>query len=115
MSAQDVRDSWTRFRQSVSAAAIAGKESQAALFALCDRYRALPAGERLFVDQLLTEQLASDDEIDRFDALALIHEFRITSALPAARALAARLESAEGPGAPYEWAKVNRLIGHLTT
>lgn len=59
------------------------------------------------------EQLTSANETDRFDTLALIREFRISSTLPQLRALAALLETSEGPGAPYEWAKVNRLIGLL--
>ena len=60
-------------------------------------------------------RLASKDEtVNRFDTLALVREFRITVALPALRVLAGWLEPQHSPGAPYEWAKVNRLIGVLT-
>jgi len=114
MSEQEMRDAWISFRRSASDQAVAGKESQAALFALFDYYRALSPGDRAIIDRLLVEQLTSDDETDRFDALAILREFRIASALPALRALADRLEVARGPSAPYEWAKVNRLIGLLT-
>jgi hypothetical protein len=37
---------------------------------------------------LLIEQMASEDETVRFDALALVREFRIAAALPALRGLA---------------------------
>jgi len=76
-------------------------------------YRALGDAERNVVDDLLAEQVISSDENVRFDALATVREFRIRSALPALRVLAQRLEHEASTGAPYEWAKVNRLIGHL--
>jgi len=113
MSDEQVRQSWLRFRRSVSDEAEAMKQSQAALFALFERYRRLPVGERHVIDRLLADDVQSDDEGRRFDALAIIREFRIVSALPALRALAARLENASEPSAPYEWAKVNRTIGLL--
>ena len=69
--------------------------------------------ERPVVDRLLAEQVESPDEKVRFDALAMIREFRIVSALPALRSLADRLERQDAPGTPFEWAKVNRLIGLL--
>src|SRR5262245_27651349 len=92
------------------AAAKASKQSMAALFDLFDRYRELSPDERAFIDRLLADDLQSDDEGSRFDSLAIIDEFRIASALPALRALAARLETATGPGALYEWEKVNGII-----
>jgi hypothetical protein len=76
-------------------------------------YRSLTAVDRHEVDQLLAEQLSSQDETERFDAIALIGEFTITTALPALRRLADRLETETWPGAPYEWAKVNRLVGKM--
>jgi hypothetical protein len=103
-----------RLWRAASDQAVAAKQSQAALVALFDHYRGLSADDRVIVDRLLAEQVASDDATDRFDALAVIGEFRVTSALPALRALADRLAVAPGPSAPYEWAKVNRLIGLLT-
>jgi hypothetical protein len=109
-----VRKDWINFREQASDEAIAAKDSQSALFALFAYYTSLPGPERQIVDRLLAEQLGEDDEDIWFDALAVIREFRITSALPALRQLADRLESANGPSAPYDWAKVNRLIGYLS-
>ena len=66
------------------------------------------------VDELLAEWVLSDDQNLRFDAMALISDHNIRSALPSLRLLAERLEEASGPSAPYEWTKVNRLVGKLT-
>jgi hypothetical protein len=102
-------------RDEVSERAVANKQSQEAVLVMIERYRLLSKEERAVVDQLLCDQLASEDETVRFDAVALIREFSITVALPDLRALADRLEAQHSPGAPYEWAKVNRLIGRLTS
>jgi hypothetical protein len=100
-------------RDEVSARAVASQQSQEAVLVISERYRLLAEGERADVDQLPIDQLASQDETVRFDALALIREFRIIAALPALRVLADWLATQHLPGAPYEWAKVNRLIGVL--
>lgn len=113
MSAAAVREAWLAMWEEVSERAIANKESQDALRVLSVRYSALSPEDRLVVDELLAELLASGDETMRFDALALIRQFKITSALPALRRLAGWLEGQTWPGAPYEWAKVNRVIGAL--
>ena len=64
-------------------------------------------------DQVLAEWALSDDEAVRFDALALIDEFKITNAAPALRKLKSRLASSSEPGAPYELQKVYRIIAGL--
>jgi hypothetical protein len=63
----------------------------------------------------LAEWVASDDEALRYDALFVIDEHAIRELVPALRALQERLERdpLPGPGEPYEWAKVNRLLGKL--
>ena len=114
MSNQAVRQYWISFREQASDEAIAAKDSQSAIFALFSYYRGLPGEERSIIDRLLAEQLGEDDEDVWFDALAVLDEFRIRSALPALHQLADCLESAHGPSAPYDWAKVNRLIAYLT-
>ncbi len=102
-------------RDEVSARAMANKQSQDAVLAMAGRYRSLSDSDRAIVDALLAEQLTSEDETVRFDAIALIADFKISSALPALRRLADWLESQPFPGAPYEWAKANRLIGQLAS
>lgn len=113
MNGAKIRSAWIDYQARASARAEANKQSQDALLALFTRYRALSDEERPVVDLLLAEQVESLDENVRFDALAIIREFRIVSALPALRSLADRLEAQDSPGAPFEWAKVNRLIGLL--
>jgi hypothetical protein len=108
-----VRRAWLQYRDDATARAEANKQSQEALFDLFSRYRGLSEDEKRVVDDLLAEQVNSSEENIRFDALAVIREFRIQSALPALRTLAERLEGGSSPGAPYEWTKVNRLIGLL--
>jgi hypothetical protein len=112
---KEVRAAWLKMSADVSAAAIANKQSQDALAELGRRYRILTPNDRAVVDRLLAEQVQSEDENVRFDALALVDEFKIGSAVPALRGLADWLEHQEHPGAPYEWAKVNRILGNLVT
>lgn len=115
MSAEVVRRSWVENQLQASGQALANKQSQEALPEMYARYRALTPVERIVVDELLAEQLGSREENVRFDALAIVREFTISSALPALRVLADWLENQDSVGAPYEWAKVNRLIGFLTS
>ena len=114
MNDAEVRSAWLQRLSEDVARAIENKQSGDALVAVAARYRSLPLQERVIVHQLLADQLASQDETVRFLALALIDDFRITSALPALRRLADWLERQRSPGAPYEWAKVNRIIGQLS-
>lgn len=109
----DVRDLWLQREREDLARAIESKQSHEALLSITARYRGLAAEDRPVIDELLAEQLGSEDETARFIALALIQDFKIRSTLPALRQLADWLEAQTWPGAPYEWAKVNRIIGGL--
>jgi len=107
------RDRFETLRRELDAAARKSKESQRAVVELSRRYAALPSDEKRAVDDRLAEWVVSDDPGLRFDALALIGDHCIRSAVPALRELARRLESESGPSAPYELVKVNRLLRHL--
>lgn len=100
-------------RDQLDADASEAKDSQSAVIELSRRYGNLSPDEKVEVDNLLAEWVLSDDGRLRFDALALIRDHSIRSSLPSLRTLQDRLERATEPSAPYEWAKVNRLIGHL--
>ena len=113
MSAADVRRAWLEHRDEDVSQATVNKRPQESLLTSAARYRLLSDGDRAVVDGLLADQLSSPDEGDRFLALALIDDFEIASAVPALRRLANCLETQQWPGAPYEWAKVNRMVGHL--
>lgn len=90
------------------------KDSYLALDRLHAVYRACDAEERAMADQILGEWALSDDEQFRFDALTLIDDFQIRTAVPVLRELVARLASTSTPGAPYEQQKVNRIIRDLS-
>lgn len=109
----DVRDLWLQRQREDLARAIENKQTHEALLSITARYRGLSTDDRAVVDELLAEQLGSADETVRFIALALIQDFKIRSALPALRKLTDWLETQTAPGAPYEWAKVNRIVGAL--
>jgi hypothetical protein len=113
MNDERVRRLWHERRAAAERTRTAAKQSQAVLFDLYETYRALPDDERYIVNRLLADELASGDEAARFDALAVIDEFQIASALPALRKLAAWLEQRPEPGAPYERAQVLRIIRRL--
>jgi uncharacterized protein HemX len=110
---RDVRATWEQLRERVDREAREQKMSQAAILELSRQYRLVRVGERKEVDELVAEWVLSDDENKRFDALALISEHRIKSATPALHRLAERLKTAADPSAPYELAKVNRILGKL--
>lgn len=75
----------------------------------------LGAAERVQLEPLLREWLLSDDEADRFDAIAIVWNNDVASMIPTLRELEDRLEESNAIGAPYEWAKVNRALGRLVS
>ncbi len=89
------------------------KDSYLALDRLHSLYRKLDDDERAMAEIVLSEWALSEDEGLRFDALAMIKDFRIAAALPMLRKLADRLFLSKEPGAPYELKKVNRIISAL--
>jgi len=89
------------------------KDSQRVLLDTEAFYERLDDEERNLADQVFCEWVAMDGTGRQFVALWLISFHRMISALPALRAAARRFEVASGPSAPYDWAKVNRIIGQL--
>ncbi len=108
--ALQMQDVWERANRQ----ATAHKKSQLAVFMLEDFYVSLPVEHRPEANEVLIAWALGDDLTKRFDALALIDRFEIGAAIPALRALADRFEQADGPSAPYDWAKVNRILASLT-
>jgi hypothetical protein len=123
MTDADVRSGWLRYCEETSDRAAASKDPNAALPVIAARYAQISNEERTVVDELLVGLIEPDESVSgepwsvgesaRFLPLFLIREFGIVSALPRLRVLADWLESQDTPGAPYEWAKVNRIIGAL--
>lgn len=114
MTGSDLRSLLNAERARIDREAEARKDSQSAVFDLARLYRSLSDEERSLADEVFIEWALSGDEKKQFDGLALIDEFSISSAIPALNRLADRFEQAEGPSAPYDLAKVNRILARLT-
>lgn len=102
---------WAQYDSEAQAA----KFSHEAVLRLTALYRQLDEEDRRVVDDVLANWVVEGDERQRFDALALIHEFAIQTALPALRRELVRLKHATGPSVPFDRAKVERIIAHLST
>ena len=113
--ARSARQRWVELREQLDRRARAAKSSQAAVVELSGEYARLDVADRVEVDVVLRSWLLSDDEGERFDAVAVVDDNVVCSAIPALRELMDRLESSDSPGAVYEWAKVNRVLGRLTS
>ena len=114
MNLNEFRSEMESYRLAANEEAKLYKDSYIALDRLYDLYRKFDTEERKMADQVLEEWALSEDENVRFDALALIREFKIVQARPKLQELAVRLASSNAPLAPYELNKVNRLLGDLT-
>jgi hypothetical protein len=102
------------YRKDLDDEAAALKHSQMALAKLLTWYRGLSSDERRLADSVLDEWIISESEAVRFDALALIDEFKVTTATSALRRLADRLGSSPAAGAPFELKKIERVLRDLT-
>lgn len=114
MTVEEFRRELDAFWQRVDREALELKDSYRALDRLHALYRGLDADERALADEALSGWVLSDDEGKRFDAMALIREFRIERAVPALQRLVRRLEESSEPGAPFEHDKAAGLIAELS-
>lgn len=112
MADASVRAMWSAYRDQADIEEVRSKNSQQVVLNLFRLYRTLTAEDRLEIDQFLAEQLGSADPALRFDSLAVIQEFRISSAIPALQNLAATLNE-RTPQIVHEKQKVERLIDAL--
>ena len=114
MTPDDMRTWWRGLRDRIDRDFRESKQATESIIEMSRQYRMLEPDERDVVDQVIGEWLLSEDEGLRFDALALIAEQRIRSAVPALQQLAEKLRGETRPGAPYELAKVHRTITALS-
>ena len=114
MNLDEFRREMAAYRQAADEEAMSLKDSYLALDLLHSLYRKFDDEERVMANQVLAEWALSDDEKVRFDALALIDDFQIKTAIPALHELVARLALVYAPGAPYEQQKANRIIRDLS-
>jgi hypothetical protein len=109
LSRTDFEALWLRLDEEAQAA----KFSHGATMRLTEYYKTLAPQDRLVVDDTLVSWVGGGDSRRRFDALALIDEFEIRSALPALETELERLSHATGPSVPTDRAKLERLIARL--
>jgi hypothetical protein len=114
MTFDEFRSEMESYRQAADEEGAAQKDSYLALERLSGLYRKFEAEERDMADRVLIEWAASEDENKRFDALALIDEFRIVAATPTLLELSTRLATSNVASAPYELAKVRRILKALS-
>jgi hypothetical protein len=103
------------YRDSVDRDAIALKDSDAAVDQLCGYYKNLNDPERTLANAVLGEWILDSDDRLRFDALALVDEFQMRSAIEPLQRLAERLTASKEASAPYELNQVNRLLSSLAS
>lgn len=115
MRLDDFRPGLEAFWERVDKEGDRSKDSQLALNQLERCYRSLDEGERELASSVFSDWILGSDMRRQFAGLAMIDRFVIRAALPYLRQLEASLEDAAGPSAPYDWAKVNRIIGRLTS
>jgi len=114
MNLEEFRRRMEAYRSAVEKDSKELRDSYYALERLHILYRSFNADERVLADRVLTEWVLSDDETLRFDALALVDDFKVLQSIPALTELAGRLRSSGTPGAPFELQKVDRIIKELS-
>lgn len=115
MSIDETRLKMADYRQTLIHEASSFKTSFYVQARLRSFYSQIGGDERKAADRVLADWALSDDAALRFDALDLIREFSIVTAVPALRELAQRLRRSTVPGATDEMALVNRVAADLGT
>jgi uncharacterized protein HemX len=113
MTLNEFRQRMDSYRSSAEKEGRSLKDSYLTLERLHELYDRFNQNEQLMADEVIAQWALSDDETLRFDALALIDDFRIVSATTTLQTLVNRLSSSSAPGAPYEREKVERLLAKL--
>lgn len=104
-------EAWWQF---TSDRAQAAKNSHSVLIELMAQYRKLSIAEQEVLNGIFCEWVNSADDFKRFDALAMIEEFGITSCIHSLTRRHAQLQTSTTPDAPYELAKIDRMLQRLT-
>jgi hypothetical protein len=113
MDFDEFRGEMDGYRRAMADEASSLKDSDLVRVRMCALYNRFDTDERQMADRVIAEWAQSEDEAVRFDALVLIREFSIRSAIPALRALQERLAGSATPGAPYESEWAERIIKGL--
>jgi|ERR1700688_3089806 len=89
------------------------KNPMGATVELISYYRTLTPGARTLADAEIVDWLLSENGDRRFDAMALVREFRITGAVQNLITLAQDLRGRAGPEARYELEKAEQILRWL--
>lgn len=109
MTLDEFRAEITSYWHSADDFARSFKDPSIVLSRLLALYRKFNEAEKIMADQIFCEWVLSGNERLRFDALALIDELKISSALYALDRLTERMSLSVEPGAPYELKKIIRI------
>ncbi|HTL41187.1 MAG TPA: hypothetical protein VL294_06920 [Pseudolysinimonas sp.] len=82
---------WQRFYTQVRDANRDPKSGDQVIETLMATYARQPAADKAEINQVLSEDLESDDSLTRYDAHLVISMFEISTALPALERVASRL------------------------
>jgi len=107
---QEMNDYWDR----IDRESIEKKESHGAVMELMKLYRRFDDDEQRMAREVIVEWLRSPEPRKQFDALALVDEFLMVDALSTLRELQAEAEERTDHEAPYDWARLNRIVGRLS-
>ena len=110
MTLHELRKNLEAWWSETDAQAVARKDSNGALLAFRELYERLGPEERGVADQVIAEWIASENERKRFDALAMVDHFRIHAATAQLRKAIAELLERTDHEAPYELARVRRIL-----
>jgi|SRR5690606_9138305 len=108
-----MRKALAEFRNTADERASKMKDSQLVVDELFRLYERFDGSEREIANDVVAEWVISHDEKIRFDALALIRHFGISSTVQSLQILAERLRAMRTPGAPFELKKVDGIIKEL--
>jgi len=113
MTINELRQEMQSYWLSVDAEAKLTKDSTLAITRLHDFYMRLDENDRQMADEIISEWVLSENSTVRFDALALVDDFKIIKSLSYLRILSERLALSSKPEDIYELKKVKRIISNL--
>ena len=113
MTSKNVQKQWEDLWNVLDQEAREIKFSEEAIIKLSEVFKELSLAERGEVSKLLALWVISDDEVKRYDALALIDEFNIEMALPQLLQLERKMNKSNDHSVMFELRKIKRIINKL--
>lgn len=114
MNMSEFRQEMNHYWDQIDRESVEKKESHGAVMELMKLYRRFDDDEQRMAREVIVEWLRSPEPRKQFDALALVDEFLIVDALPTLRQLQAEAEERTDHVAPYDWSRLNRIVGRLS-